>query len=58
MNQITNNEFIDNEHIINKKINDCKVTIYFAKNKNPKVERMILENLLDTFEKRINTQIA
>ena len=37
---------------------DCKVTIYFSKNRNNHVERNILENLLDTFENRMKSQIG
>ena len=49
---------IDSEHRIESVINDCKVTIYFSKNKNLQVERNVLENLLDTFENRMKTQIG
>lgn len=48
---------IDFEHKIESIINDCKVTIYFSKNKNNQVERNVLENLLDTFENRMKVQI-
>lgn len=48
---------IDNEHKIESLINNCKVTICFVKTENNKVERNILENLLDTFEKRMKAQI-
>ena len=49
---------IDSEHRIESVINDCKVTIYFSKNRNNHVERNILENLLDTFENRMKSQIG
>lgn len=53
-----NKNNIDSEHRIESVINDCKVTIYFSKNRNNHVERNILENLLDTFENRMKTQIG
>ena len=49
---------IDAEHRIESVINDCKVTICFSKNRNNHVERNVLENLLDTFENRMNAQIG
>lgn len=55
-NYMTENN-IDFEHKIESIINDCKVTIYFSKNKNNQVERNVLENLLDTFENRMKVQI-
>lgn len=48
---------IDFEHKIESVVNDCKVTIYFINNRNDKVERNVLENLLDTFENRMKAQI-
>lgn len=56
-NYITENS-IDSEHKIESIINDCKVTIYFSKNRNNQVERNVLENLLDTFENRMKAQIG
>ena len=53
-----NKNNIDSEHRIESVINDCKVTICFSKNKNLQVERNVLENLLDTFENRIKSQIG
>ncbi|MCL3788670.1 hypothetical protein E2N93_11910 [Ruminococcus bromii] len=53
-----NENNIDSEHRIESVINDCKVTIYFSKNRNLQVERNVLENLLDTFENRMKAQIG
>lgn len=53
-----NKNNIDLEHRIESVINDCKVTIYFSKNRNNHVERNVLENLLDTFENRMKAQIG
>lgn len=53
-----NENNIDSEHRIESVINDCKVTIFFSKNKNNQVERNVLENLLDTFENRMKAQIG
>ncbi len=55
-NNLTSN-VIDSEHKIESVINDCKVTIYFLKNRNNQIERNILENLLDTFENRMKAQM-
>lgn len=55
-NHLTSN-VIDSEHKIKSVINDCKVTIYFSKNRNNHVERNVLENLLDTFENRMKAQM-
>lgn len=52
-----NENKIDSEHKIESVVNDCKVTIYFINNRNDKVERNVLENLLDTFENRMKAQI-
>lgn len=52
------NNNIDTEHKIESVVNNCKVTIYFSENRNNQIERNILENLLDTFEKRIKAQIS
>lgn len=48
---------IDNKKTITMNTNDCFVTIYFTQKHNEKIENIILENLLDTFEKRMNMQI-
>lgn len=53
-----NENKINSEHKIESVINDCKVTIYFSKNRNNHVERNILENLLDTFENRMKSLIG
>lgn len=53
-----NENNIDSEHRIESVINDCKVTIYFSKSRNLQVERNVLENLLDTFENRMESQIG
>lgn len=56
-NDLASNE-IDFEHKIESVVNDCKVTIYFINNRNDQVERNVLENLLDTFENRMKSQIG
>lgn len=54
-NTSTNN--VDTDNIINTVVNGCVVTICFSKSKNEQVVRNVLENLLDTFENRIKTQM-
>ena len=56
MEYLTENE-IDAENIIRTDANGCLVTVYFAKKRNYPKESIVLESLLDTFEKRIQTQI-
>lgn len=48
---------IDKENILKVHSNDCTVTVYFTKQWNSNTEKIVLESLLDTFEKRINNQI-
>ncbi len=48
---------IDLNNRIEKVTAGCKVTIYFKNIDNKESEKIVLESLLDTFEKRINTQI-
>lgn len=48
---------IDAENTMTVNTNDCLVTVYFVKNRNIEKENMILESLLNTFEKRMNVQI-
>lgn len=49
---------IDYEHVINKKINGIDVTLYFSKEKNEKIKDMVLDILMDSYEKRIQDYIA
>ncbi|MBQ5562189.1 MAG: hypothetical protein IIT39_02255 [Clostridia bacterium] len=48
---------IDPENVIRTDRNGCLVTVYFAKKRNVQKETIVLESLLDTFEKRIQAQI-
>lgn len=52
----SNREDIDTNHIIETENNDCKITICFAKLPNTQLVNNVLENLLDTFERRIKAQ--
>ena len=44
---------IDYEHVINKKINGVNVVIYFSKNRNEKIKDMVLDILMNSYEKRV-----
>lgn len=44
---------LDYEHVINKKINGCDVSIYFSKERNPKIKEIVLNTLIDNYEKRV-----
>lgn len=44
---------IDYDHVINKKINGVNVVVYFSKNRNEKIKDMVLDILMDSYEKRV-----
>lgn len=44
---------LDYEHVINKKINGCDISIYFSKEHNPKIKEIVLNTLIDNYEKRV-----
>lgn len=48
---------IDSENVIQAELYGCPVTVYFVKKRNISKENIVLESLLDTFEKRIQTQM-
>ena len=48
---------IDPENVIQTDRNGCLVTVYFAKERNDRKEAIVLESLLDTFEKRVQTEM-
>ena len=48
---------IDSENVIQTELNGCPMTVYFVKKRNMSKENIVLESLLDTFEKRIQTQM-
>lgn len=48
---------IDYDHVINRKINGIDVTLYFSKNKNEKLKDLVLEILMDNYEKRLQDYI-
>jgi len=44
---------VDPTNIIERKIGDCKVRLLFSLAPNEKIERMILDNLLLVFDRRM-----
>ncbi len=44
---------LDYEHVINRKIAGCDVSIYFSKEYNPKIKEIVLNTLIDNYEKRV-----
>ncbi len=44
---------IDYDHVINKKINGVNVVVYFSKNRNEKIKDMVLDILMNSYEKRV-----
>ena len=49
---------IDYEHVMDRKINGVNVTLYFSKQKNEKVKDLVLNILLDSYEKRMQDCIS
>ena len=48
---------IEYDHVINKKINGINVVVYFSKNRNEKIKDMVLDILMDSYEKRVQDYI-
>lgn len=44
---------IDYDHVINKKTNGVNVVVYFSKNRNEKIKDMVLDILMNSYEKRV-----
>jgi hypothetical protein len=44
---------IDGENILTREIGGCKVRIRFALLPNEKIERLILENLMESFDRKM-----
>lgn len=44
---------IDYEHVISKKVGRAEITIYFSKQKNEKLEDLVLDLLLNSYESRM-----
>ena len=48
---------LDYKQVINKKINGCDVSIYFSTKHNPNVKEIVLNTLIDNYEKRVQDYI-
>ena len=48
---------IDYEHVIDKEINGVSVSIYFSRKRNEKIKDMVLDILMDSYEKRVQDYI-
>lgn len=48
---------LDYEHVINKKINGCDVSIYFSTQPNTKIKEIVLNTLIDNYEKRVQDYV-
>lgn len=48
---------VDYGHVINKEINGINVAIYFSKKRNEKVKDMVLDILMESYEKRMQDYI-
>lgn len=47
------NQEIDREHVEQRQIKDCLVRLHFLVQKNNQIEDIILDNLLDSFDRRV-----
>ena len=47
------NQQIDREHVEQRQIKDCVVRLHFLVQKNNQIEDIILDNLLDSFDRRV-----
>ena len=47
------NQQIDREHVEQRQIKDCVVRLNFVIQKNNQVEEIILDSLLDSFDRRV-----
>lgn len=48
---------LDYKHVINEKINGCDISIFFTNQHNPKIKEIVLNTLIDNYEKRIQDYI-
>ena len=48
---------VDYGHVINKEINGINLAIYFSKKRNEKVKDMVLDILMESYEKRMQDYI-
>lgn len=44
---------IDRDHVEQRKTKDCVVRLHFLVQKNNQIEDIILDNLLDSFDRRV-----
>jgi len=45
--------YIDPDNILEREINGCKVRLFFMLERNEKAERMVLDNLMLVFDRKI-----
>jgi len=43
---------IDSDHIIDKEINGCAVRLFFTKTDNKRVEKIVLNNLMQVIDRK------
>ena len=55
---ISEDNTIDRQHRVDRKIGNCCVRLHFLITPNREVENVILDSLLDTFDKRIHIPTA
>jgi len=53
MTRIADNPHIDSENQIVREINGCKVRLFFCLKPNEKTERLVLDNLMLVFDRKM-----
>lgn len=49
---LTEDKTIDRQHRLERQHGSCRIHLHFLKLPNPAVEDIVLDSLMDTFEKR------
>ena len=53
MDETSGNLQIDPENVIKREINGCKVRLFFSSERNEKVERLVLDHLMQVFDRKM-----
>jgi len=50
---VTEKSYIDPNNIVEREINGCKVRLFFSPQRNEKIERLVLDNLMLVFDRKM-----
>ena len=53
MTNMTDKQYIDPENSMERDINDCKVRLFFSPTPNEKSVRLVLDNLMLAFDRKV-----